>query len=170
MTEPILVIVLRLLVPLTIIRLPFFGIIASVIVDAFDVVIADFVFTGSFSNYHSFDKLMDTYHLAIAFFVSLRWDKIAKITSGILFFYRMVGVMLFEITGVRIYLFIFQNLFENFFIFEVARQKYFGGFKLNKRNIIIILLILLIPKMIQEYMLHYLELKPWSWIKSKLFS
>ena len=60
------------------------------------------------------------------------------------------------------------RVFENFFIFEAARQKYFPKFKLTVKRLVIALLILLIPKMIQEYILHYLELKPAVWMGTKL--
>lgn len=164
------VLILRILIPLTIPRFPLWGIIASLIIDAVDVVIADILGVRLYSHYHSADKILDTYYLAIAFLVSFNWEKIPKYTSIGLFIYRIIGVVAFEITGQRIYLFIFQNLFENFFIFEAARQKYFNQWKWNKKRLIVVLLLLEIPKMIQEYILHYAEANPWIWIKTNILN
>jgi hypothetical protein len=164
----IIVCLLRLLVPLTIFKYPLWGTVASLIIDGLDVVIAFFLGATNMEGYHNIDKVLDVYYLSFAFLVSMKWDKMAKITSMSLFIYRIIGVILFEITQIRLFLFIFNNLFENFFIFEAARQKYFPKFKLTVKRLVIALLILLIPKMIQEYILHYLELKPAVWMGTKL--
>ena len=74
---------------------------------------------------------------------------------------------MFEITGIRWLLLVFPNLFENFFIFELVRQKYFSHWKLTGKRLAIVLVILLIPKMIQEYILHFLQLKPLIWLWDK---
>ena len=162
----LIVLLIRLLVPLTIFKWPLWGTVASLLADMLDVVIADLIGMGGYVNYVVVDKILDVYYLSFAFIISLKWEKLARNTSIFLFVYRMFGFVLFWISGERVYLFIFQNLFENFFIFEAVRQKYFAGWKLTKKRLFIALFILLIPKMIQEYALHYLELQPWQWIKS----
>jgi len=171
----IFIILLRLVVALTIFKFPLWGTVASLLVDCFDVVLADvFGSIGIISKvpdglYDKGDKILDTFYLAIAFFVSFGWkEKLAKWTSISLFVYRVIGVILFEITNIRILMFIFPNLFENWFLFWAARNKYFSKFKLTVKKLVIILVILLIPKMIQEYFLHYAIIHPWTKIKAFL--
>ncbi len=163
---PLIVLVLRLVIPLTIFKKPFWGIIFSLIIDALDVIIVYFIGLGTVPNYHNIDKILDTYYLTIALIVSLKWQKSSKYTAIILFVYRIIGVIGFELTDQRIWLFIFQNLFENFFIFESARQKFFPKWKLTKKRLIISLILLEIPKMIQEWVLHYAKLAPSQWLRS----
>ena len=80
-----------------------------------------------------------------------------------------VGVILFEITGWRPVLFIFPNLFEHWFLFYLFRNWLFPGVRLDSwRRIATWLVILYIPKLGQEYLLHVAEAQPWDWIKGKL--
>jgi hypothetical protein len=41
-------------------------------------------------------------------------------------------------------------------------------FVLTPGSLAVLLTVLLIPKMAQEYMLHYQEVKPWGWIKDNV--
>ena len=89
--------------------------IASIIVDSIDVVIVAAIRSDSFLNYTTTDKMLDTYMLAFAVFVSLRWEnKIARFTSIALFLYRLVGVIVLLVTDTREVLFIFPNVFQLF--------------------------------------------------------
>lgn len=163
---PALVLLLRLLIPLLILKRPLLGIVLALVIDSLDVVILDVINLGHFSNYHQIDKYLDIYYLSFALIVSLRWtNRISKYTSIFLFVYRLVGVALFEITHQRIFLFIFPNLFENFFIFVLVYKQFFHREIKSYKELFIILAILLIPKMIQEYILHFAEAKPWNFIK-----
>ena len=167
---PIIVTAIRLLVPLSIFRWPLFGVLASVAVDALDVIIAGAIGRGEFQNYSAFDKALDTYYLTFALIVSLRWNNsLAKRTSIVLFAYRLIGVVLFEITHIRVLLLVFPNLFENFVIFYLVVQRFFPRFTLRtytKQAIILFLLLLL--KLPQEFVLHYLEFGPWNWFHTQI--
>ncbi len=169
----VLIIILRLIVPLTIFKWPLWGTIAAFVLDALDVALADIfgavgiMYKVPEGMYDLGDKIFDMYFLGIAFMVSLNWkEKLAKGTSIFLFLYRLLGVILFEITNIRIFLFIFPNLFENWFLFWAARNRYFKKFGLSVKRLVLILLILLIPKLIQEYMLHVSIYRPWIKIKA----
>ena len=63
--------------------------------------------------------------------------------------------MAFEITGIRKLLILCPNLFENFFLFYAALLRFFPEYDLTPRRLAFWLAILLVPKMIQEYVLHY---------------
>ena len=110
------------------------------------------------------------YYLAFALVVSLSWKStLARNTSVVLFAYRLLGLILFEITGIRKLFFFFPNLFENFYLFYAIANRFFP--KLVPKTLVWLLaalLLLYIPKMVQEWALHYAELHPWQWIKATL--
>lgn len=155
------IIIIRILAGLSIFRYPLWGTVASLIIDAGDIYYITLLFGLEIPGntpelYHGFDKLFDTFYLSIAFYTSLKWDEpLAKKTSIVLFFYRLVGVVIFEITQIRIILFIFPNLFEHWFIFWAARNRYFSSFKLTVKKLVLILVLLAIPKMTEEYFRHF---------------
>lgn len=166
------VIALRLLAPLTILRWPLFGGLFCMILDALDVVILDILHTGGFNNYHSTDKYLDMVYLTVELYVSLKWkNKLARNTSIFLFVYRGIGFILFELTQIRVLLFIFQNLFENFYLFYLGYLKIMRKDPVKSiKSLVIILIVCLIPKIPQEYMLHYVQAQPWGWIKMNILA
>ena len=168
-TGPLVASIIRLLVPLTIFRWPLGGAIASIIADGLDVVIVGLIGQGNYSDYSRVDKLLDTYFLSIMAFKSLKWEKLPKIASIGLFIYRLIGFVLFEATGIRWLLLIFPNLFEFFYVFYAARNRFFPKYVLTVKRLIFVLLILLVPKLLQEYVLHYLKFGPWDWINTRFF-
>ncbi|MDO8503346.1 MAG: hypothetical protein Q7S60_01510 [bacterium] len=142
------------------------------ILDALDVVILDIIHTGGFTNYHSTDKYLDMVYLTAELYVSLKWkNKLTRNTSIFLFSYRTIGVILFEITQLRVVLFVFQNLFENFYLFYLASLKVVKRDIIKtKRSLLMVLIICLIPKIPQEYLLHYAQAQPWGWIKMHILA
>ena len=99
--------------------------------DTLDVIIAGAIGRGEFQNYAAADKLMDTYYLTFAVIISLRWSNtLAKRASVVLYLHRLIGVVLFELTGVRVLLLIFSNLFENFVVFYLVMQRFFPKFSI----------------------------------------
>ena len=78
-------------------------------------------------GYQGYDKALDIYYLAIAYIATLRnWTNYAAVRiSRFLFYYRLVGVVLFELTQIRWLLLVFPNVFEYFFIFyEIVRLRW----------------------------------------------
>jgi hypothetical protein len=169
LTAGFLVIVLiRLAVPLAIFRWPLAGGLASMLFDALDVVLIELIGLGGFGDhYNTTDKLLDTYYLAIEWIVALRWDSpFARWPALVLFPYRIMGVVLFEVTGERVMLFIFPNLFENWWLYCAIVERFVPSvYPRSWRSMLIPLTVLLIPKIAQEYLLHYREAQPWDWIK-----
>ena len=164
---PVIVTLIRLLIPLTILKHPFWGTILSLLTDAIDVILITILNMGDFTNYHSVDKFLDMYYLSFSAYTSLAWnDLLAKKTSIFLFVYRLIGFILFELTHMRSLLLLFPNLFEHFFLFYLGYMKLFkkSSFSTYKQlaGVLIFLLILKLP---QELVLHYLELQPWNWFK-----
>ena len=147
--------------PVSILRYPLAGLIACMVLDTFDVTMAAIwggdIGLGGESGYHQVDKLLDIYYLSFAFAVSSKWqDRLARHTSVVLFWHRLAGVVLFEATGWRPFLFLFPNIFEYFFLAYLVVRKFSPGFHLTKASqLIVILLIVGLPQLFREYNYHY---------------
>jgi hypothetical protein len=166
-----IIIAMRLIVPVWIFRQPVIGGIAAMVADTLDVVLIEVIGLGGFGDYyHTTDKLLDTYYLAFEMVVAFGWtNPYAKWISAALFPYRVLGVLLFELTGRRVTLFIFPNLFENWWLYcAISLSVWPAIAPRSLRTSIIALLILLVPKMGQEYLLHYAEAQPWDWTKQHI--
>jgi uncharacterized membrane protein YjjP (DUF1212 family) len=157
--------VLRLLVPLSILRWNLGGTLASMLLDGFDTYLPDFPSLAEFGQYQRWDKSLDLYYLSLAFAVSLLWkNSWAKKSAIILYVLRALGTILFLVTASRSWLFFFPNFFEYFFLFQLG---FLFLFKKNifdqKRVTFPVLAILFILKLIQEYILHYAQIEFWRW-------
>jgi hypothetical protein len=170
-TGQIVVIALRIVVPLLILKRPLAGGVIAMLLDGVDVIIVEFFGPGGMgSHYHSLDKVLDLWYLGLEFWVSLRWtERLPRLISIGLFAWRLLGVALFELTGWRPALFLFPNLFEHWYLFVLVRNRWFPGIALATwRHCLTWLVILYIPKLAQEYLLHVAEAQPWDWFKGKL--
>ena len=172
-TAIVIVVALRIIVPFSIFRWRLSGALASMILDALDVVLVDVIATalnqqGGFGDhYQTFDKWLDVYYLSFEAIVSLMWaNHLARNTSIALFVFRLVGIVAFEITGIRKLIFFFPNLFENFFLYIVVVEKFFPKLMpKNLKQLALVLVLLYIPKFGQEWLLHYQQAQPWNWFK-----
>ncbi len=160
--ETLIIVLIRLIIPLSIPRWPLLGGVLSLIADALDIVLATLLnrYAGldGLWNYHQLDKYLDTYYLAIEVGVAQRWESLPRWTASALFGYRLIGVVLFEVTNIRVFLFFFPAVFENFFLFYAAVLQFVPQYVLTPRRLGVWLVILLIPKLAQEYVLHYARL------------
>jgi hypothetical protein len=146
-----------------------------VILDGCDVIMVDLFgynpagAIGGFyeAHYHQLDKVLDSYYLTIELIVSLRWDeRIARVTSVWLYVWRILGVVVFEVTKLRPVLFFAPNLFENFFLFIAATRRWWPAWRITTgKRLAVVLLLLYLPKIPQEYVLHVKQMQPWVWFK-----
>ncbi len=153
-----LVLGLRLTVPLTVLRWPLPGALLGIAADTVDIVIFQALGFPSFMEYHQIDKLLDVYYLALWLVVAQGWLALPRTIATLLFAYRMIGVAVFEMTDARLMLFLFPNLFEFFFLFHAASLRFAPQYRLTAQGAAGWLVLLLIPKMGQEYSLHYARL------------
>ena len=87
-----------------------------------------------------------------------------------LFGWRAVGVLLFEATASRELLVVFPNLFENLYLYVVIVRRFMPRLLPRSWPQIGLLLVLLwIPKIAQEWVLHWEQLHPWQWLRETLF-
>ncbi|GAA2008548.1 hypothetical protein GCM10009719_17940 [Nocardioides kribbensis] len=116
----------RFLLPLAIPRWPLPAIVACLVLDGVDQTIFQ-LFGHDPPGYQSYDKAMDVYYLAIAYLATLRnWTSLPAFrVARFLYFYRLVGVVAFELSHARALLLVFPNTFEYFFIaYEAVRARW----------------------------------------------
>ena len=151
---------LRFLLPLFIPRFPLPAVLACLVLDGIDQSIFQ-AFGFDPPGYQNYDKAMDLFYLSIAFLSSLQnWTHPGAVgISRFLFFYRMVGVMAFEITGVRTLLLIFPNTFEYFFIaYELVRLRWDPRRFSRRFWLVTAACIWIFIKLPQEYWIHVAQL------------
>lgn len=166
-----LVVLARVLVPLTIPRYPLPGILAALILDAVDQTIFQALTGLTFAGYQGYDKALDIYYLTIAYIATLRnWTNyVAVRISRFLFYYRLVGVVLFEILQYRWLLLLFPNVFEYFFIFyEVYRLRWDPKRLSVKALVSVTAFIWIMIKLPQEYWIHVAQLDVTDMLKGVL--
>ena len=149
------------------------------IIDMLDVVLVDVLQAllgepqvGFGDYYQRFDKWLDLYYLSFEAIVCLSWSNhLARNAAVALFLFRLIGIGAFEITGeeFRKLIFFFPNLFENFFLYYIVCERFLPRLIPTKINTLIgVLVILYIPKLAQEYVLHFAEVKPWQWLRANV--
>lgn len=169
----VLIIIVRGLVPFLILRWPFWGLLLCIAGDGFDTVALDLFEADVLDRrYHNFDKVFDTYYLAFAAWVVWRrWteDQLARRTALSLFALRFTGVALHEITDIRAFFLVGANIFENFYIYVAGRQELDRGYRIQSiRRLILILLFVAVPKLLQEYVMHYHESQTWRFVRTNI--
>lgn len=172
--EILLILLLRLLVPLTILRWPLLGGFLAIGADGLDWLLFQTSPFADYNFYQKLDKVLDVYYLALeAYVVSNLWaGNILRIGLS-LFAYRFIGIVIFLITSERFFLFFFPNLFESFYLFVlVYRRLIRKDFALNpakRRQALLkpaqtafVGFGLFLPKMMQELSIHILKATPWE--------
>jgi hypothetical protein len=169
----VIVIILRLIVPLSILRWPLGGALVSMALDAADVILVDAIASvlgqpGEFGPFYAqIDKWLDLWYLSLELVVTRRWpEALVRRAAAGLFAWRVVGVILFEITASHPLLFVFPNLFENFYLYILIVRRFAP--RLEPRSVpqlVLVIGVLFIPKAVQEYVLHVEEMHPWQWLR-----
>ena len=161
LTVFLIVVGMRFIIPLFIPRWPLPAIIAAMLIDAADQTIFQRMTTLNLDGYQSYDKALDIYYLAIAYLSTMRnWTNLdAFRASRFLYFYRMVGVVLFEFTHMRWLLLVFPNTFEYFFDFyELVRLRW-NPVRMSRKLVIgAVAFIWIVIKLPQEWWIHIAQL------------
>jgi len=120
MTLAVLVyVVYRVAVSLPVLRWPFAGGLLAIAGDTADLLLRDVLAQGGIGglgDYQLLDKLLDQVYLALFLVVALRWSGVERNVALALYLYRLVGVGLFVISGERVILLVFPNVFETWFL------------------------------------------------------
>ena len=153
----ILVVGARFIIPLFIPFFPLPAIIAALLLDGVDQTIFQQFTNLPLDGYQSYDKALDIYYLTVAYISTLRnWtNDFAFRVSRFLYYYRLVGVVLFETFQNRTLLLIFPNTFEYFFIWYEAVKLWWNPRKLTRTAVISAAVgIWIVIKLPQEYWIH----------------
>jgi hypothetical protein len=166
------VVAARVLVPLAVPRFPLPAMLAALVIDGIDQTIFQTVTSLDLTGYQSYDKALDVYYLSIAYTATLRnWTHLTAFgVSRFLYFYRLVGVVLFELTQVRAVLLVFPNTFEYFFDFYEAVRVRWDPLRMT-RNLVIgaAAFIWVFIKLPQEWWIHVAQLDATDTIKTVIF-
>ena len=170
----ILVVVLgaRLFVPLAIPRYPIPAGIAALVIDGIDQTIFQTFTALPLAGYQGYDKALDIYYLSIEYLSTLRnWSNLAAFAmSRFLFYYRLVGVLLFELSQIRAVLLFFPNTFEYFFLFYEAVRLRWNPRRLSVAAVVgAAFAIWVFVKVPQEYWIHVAQLDVTDTIKTVIF-
>src|ERR1700754_2939336 len=150
----------RFLVPLAIPAYPLPAIIACLVLDAADQTIFQ-SFGYDPPGYQSYDKAMDVFYLAVASLATMRnWQALSAYAVGrFLYFYRLLGVVLFELTHTRALLLVFPNTFEYFFIaYEGIRTRWAPVLYKMRWWLVTAAVIWIFVKLPQEWWIHVAQL------------
>jgi hypothetical protein len=156
-----LVVAGRLLLPLLIPRFPLPAILICLVLDGVDQTLFQSFTDLDLSGYQGYDKALDVYYLTVAYLSTLRnWaNHDAFQLARFLFYYRLAGVVLFELLHWRGLLLVFPNTFEYFFIVYEAIRLRWDPKRLTRRNVILLAAVIWVfIKLPQEYWIHIAQL------------
>jgi hypothetical protein len=156
-----LVVAGRFLLPLFIPRFPLPAILACLVLDGIDQTIYQQLTDLDLTGYQGYDKALDIYYLTIAYLATLRnWTNgFAFEVSRFLLYYRLAGVVLFELLHWRALLLIFPNTFEYFFIVYEAIRLRWDPQRLSRKTVLLLAVaIWIFIKLPQEYWIHIAKL------------
>lgn len=158
--------------PLAIPRYPIPAGLAALVIDGVDQTIFQTFTTLPLTGYQGYDKALDIYYLSIEYLSTLRnWTNMdAVLMSRFLFYFRLVGVLLFELTHVRAMLLFFPNTFEYFFLFYEAVRLRWNPKRLSASMVVLAAFaIWVFIKVPQEYWIHIAQLDVTDTIKHVIF-
>lgn len=161
----------RFLIPLLIPRFPLPGILLAMVLDGIDQTIFQKYTNLNLDGYQGYDKALDIYYLTIAYISTMRnWSNLyAYKVSMFLFYYRMIGDLLFQLTHIRALLLIFPNTFEYFFDFYEAVKLRWNPIRLAPKVILgAAAFIWIFIKLPQEWWIHVAQLDTTDFIKEKI--
>ncbi len=151
--EVIVIAAIRILGSLPVLRWPLLGGLLAIAIDLGDLLLMGLLDLGGVPDYQSLDKWLDQVYLALFLIVALRWSEPARSIAVGLYAFRLVGFVLFELSGERALLLLFPNVFEFWFIFVAA----VGDARVARwprGRIVLALGSLTLLKEIQEWALH----------------
>jgi hypothetical protein len=157
----IAVVVLRFAAPLTIPRRPLPGALACLVFDTVDQTVFQLLGVDPPSGYQTYDKALDVYLLTVAYAATMRtWtDPVAFGLARFLFWFRLVGVTAFEMTGWRWLLLVFANTFEYVFLAYEAVRTRWNPTRLSATALVSLTAVVwVVVKLPQEWWLHVAQL------------
>src|SRR6266850_7269112 len=143
----------RVATALPTLRWPLAGSLLAIVADFCDLFLMNAI--GGIEDYQRLDKLCDLAYMLVFLRVAFDWKGLERGVAVGLFAYRMIGEVVFELSGARWTLLVFPNVFEFWFIAVAALHLYRPGAALSRRDAATAFVALLIGKEAQEYFLHF---------------
>ncbi len=152
--EVLVVAAVRVAGSLPVLRWPFAGALVAIAVDVSDLFLRDYLDLGGLGDYQAVDKWLDQVQLALFLVVALRWRGPARNVALGLYAFRLVGFVLFELSGERLVLVLFPNVFEAWFVAAAFLAWRRPAFSYSRRRTAALLLGCAAVKEAQELLLH----------------
>jgi hypothetical protein len=153
-TEVLVIAAIRIAGSLPVLRWPLAGGLLAIAIDLSDLLLRDVLDLGGVPDYQALDKWLDQVYLATFLIVALRWQGPERTIAVALYLYRLVGFVLFELTGERAVFLLFPNVFEVWFIVVAAIHALRPGFDWRRSVLAAVLATCVIIKEVQEWALH----------------
>ncbi len=166
-----LVVTIRLIVPLLIGRFPLPALVAAIAIDAVDQSLFSLV-PVDLTGYQTYDKALDVYALALLYLATIRnWGGGPNFEVGrALWYLRLLGVALFEYSGLRWLLFAFPNAFQEFALAIEAYTVRHDPRRLARRTVVgLAAVVWIVVKLPQEWWLHIAQLDVTDVVKTTVF-
>jgi hypothetical protein len=166
--EFVIPLILRLIGSLLILKKPFWGMAFAMALDTVDFEVIAFlheIFKGGYYVYYPtyvvFDKTLDLYVGMLGLIAARVWEPLIQRTMIGLWFWRIIGVILFLVFDQRYIFFFFPYVFDLFYLYYSYIVQYKPELKpTTPRQVATVVAILLIPKLMQEYFLHIIDSRP----------
>ena len=162
----------RLILPLFIARYPIPAILGCLVVDAGDQTVFQRYTSLDLAEHQTYDKALDVYYLTLAYVSTIRnWAGGPDFTvARWLWYYRLVGVAIFEYTSAGWVLLVFPNTFEYYFIatelYKVNRDPNLLSVRQTCVTAAVIWVVIKLP---QEWWVHVARLDLTDVVKEHLF-
>jgi hypothetical protein len=156
--EVAIVALYRVLGSLPTLKWPLGGALLAIFVDLTDLYLFNVLDLGGVPDYQMFDKLADQVYLAVFLIVALRWTGPERTISVVLYVFRIVGFLLFELSGDRAVLLLFPNVFEFWFVLIATLHHFRPVMAWTRLRLAVVLVPLLAAKEVQEWALHWARL------------
>lgn len=124
------------------------------VVDLSDLFLRSYLQLGGVSDYQGLDKWLDQAYLATFLIVALRWEGLARSIAVALYLFRLAGFVVFQLTGDRIVLLFFPNVFEFWFVYVAAVLHWDPRHMFSRRESAVALVVLTLLKVAHEAVLH----------------
>ena len=152
--EQVVIGLIRVAGSLPVLRWALAGALIAIVVDFSDLLWMGVLDLGGLGNYQAFDKWLDLVYMFSFLWVANRWNGPERTIAIGLFAFRMIGFVVFEITGARPVLLFFPNVFEFWFVFVAIRLHYWPGYVMTRQRLAGWFAVTLVLKLGQEWVLH----------------
>jgi hypothetical protein len=153
--EMVIIGAVRVAGSLPVLRWALAGAIIAVLTDLSDLFLWNLIDLGGLGSYQRFDKYLDQVYLLTFLLVSRRWERTPRVVALVLYVWRFVGFVAYELTGARGVLPFFPNVFEFWFLFVAAQRHWWPAFAYTRPAVIRWGAVLLVLKLAHEYVLHW---------------